>query len=198
MSSKNEEQFSSISVFYDKKYVRILKLTASGPDEYSGYIYDEESQKFSQKDISSYLVRIPSISSISCCENISRHVFNLLFFALNTTREYMIGNSPDRLLTSVCIKNGEVAELGNCEESAGSEILLNVVINKIKNNEIDWGIISYFGVEEINGREAVYIELIHRDFSNIFIIPVTYSKNERIYMEIKIGETELFLSGSAV
>jgi len=195
---ESEDIFSSISIFYDKEYVEIINLTPLGKDEFSGFEYNEETQKFIQKSISSDLVRIPSLSSISACENISKHVFTLLFFALNTTKEYMIGNAPERLLTSICVKNGQNKGLANSQESDGSEILVNEVINKIKRHEVDWGVVCYFGVEEVNGREAVFIELIHRDFADIFVIPVIYHPNESIYMKIKTGETELFLSGNAI
>lgn len=197
-SQENEDRFSSISIFYDNEYVEIIDLTPLGKDKFSGFVRNEETQKFIQKDISSDLVRIPSISSISVCENISKYTFTLLFFALNTTREYMVGNAPQRLFTSICVKNGQNSGLANSPEADGSEILVNEVINKIKRNEVDWGVVSYFGVEEVNGREVIFIELIHRDFANIFVIPVIYHPNERTYMEVKTGETELFLSGNAI
>ena len=45
----------------------------------------------------------------------------------------MVGNAPQRLLTSICVKNGQNSGLANSQEADGSAILVNEVINKINN-----------------------------------------------------------------
>jgi len=193
----------SINAFYEKTYTELLNLspkyrtgnycaeqTGSGSSagigsEYSGFIYNDEIQHYLPRRIFGKNIEIPYFSSLKLCESISEHAFNLLYFALKTTKDFATGKIDQRLLASMCIKNSSRVNLSTCEESQGSSGLTLDVINRINQGEAEWGLVLYFSADDYNQRSGIFIQLIHKYFTNVFFIPVDYTFGNDLHMAIQ-------------
>jgi hypothetical protein len=200
-----ENIWLSINTFYKKTYTELLNLSvpsASGEQsemlssEYSAYIYDDETQQYLPRQISVKGIEIPYFSSLKLCDSISEHVFNMLYFALNTTKLFAEGKSEQRLLASVSIKKSNRMNVSTCEEYQGHKALAIDVINRINAGEAEWGLVSYFTTEGDNHRSGIFIQLIHNYFTNVFFIPIDCTIGKALQVAIQTNETELFSSGN--
>ena len=195
----------SINTFYNKTYTELINLSQQNTngkyndsivDHYSAYIYDDEVQHYYRRYILGRDVEIPYFSALKLCDSISEHVFNLLYFSLNTTKDFAEGKVDQRLLSSISIKNTSKVNVSTCEESEGSRTLALDVIKRISCGEAEWGLISYFTSSDDNGRPGIFIQLIHSYFTNVFFIPVDYSAAKDLSVVIHTNAIELFSSGN--
>lgn len=196
ISEPFERTVTAIEIYYNNKKQILFDPEVTGKDQYSVYLPDDSTSDCIPHTIAGSQTLIPHISDVKFCKYLNEHVFSLIVLAIATTKSYMLGKTPERLLVSYCVVNGKCKDIFNVEESSGEELLVKQVMRKVSSNEVDYGIISYFGIDNDTKSEGIIIELIHSQVATIFFIPVNYKNADAFYMTVSTTATHVMTASS--
>lgn len=185
----NDEFFAIVETKINHQDVNLISPAFITPGHYRSKVYYEGTHATRLEGIQDQDILLINVSPISNIDNLNQYLFQIILLACNNLKvdlhNSLLQNHREETYSSLGIKNQQYCRTNHSFGDDSIHFLTRGLINKMEQNEIDWGLIYYFTKNDKTLEAGINIELLHPECCCTFFIPVKCSKGIFTTLRIK-------------
>jgi hypothetical protein len=191
----NDEFLAIVETKIDHRQVNLISPVFITPGHYRSKVYDEKTHMTKLEEIQGQNIHLADEFSLPKVDGINHHLFQLIILACNNLQLNLKNGasaSPnEEAYSSIGVKNNTYTRMTHSFGDTGIHLLTKGLIEKIDQQEIDWGLTYYFSENKKNQVNGINVELIHPQCCCTFFIPVKCTKGIFTTLRIKARNIKL-------
>ncbi len=185
----NDEFFAIVETKINHQDVNLISPAFITPGHYRSKVYYEGTHATRLEDIQDQDIQVINTSPVPEIDNLNQHLFQMIIFVCNNLKadlhNSLLQNHREQTYSSLGIKNHQYCRTSHSFGDDSIHLLTRGLINKMDQDEIDWGLIYYFTKNVKTLETGILIELLHPESCCTFFIPVKCSKGIFTTLRIK-------------
>lgn len=185
----NDEFFAIVETKINHQDVNLISPAFITPGHYRSKVYYEGTHSTRLEDIQDQDIQLINTSPVSEIGSLNQYLFQMIIFICNNLKadlyNSLLQSHREETYSSLGIKNQHYSRTSHSFGDDSIHLLTRGLINKMEQDEIDWGLIYYFTKNDKTSETGIQIELLHPECCCTFFIPVKYSKGIFTTLRIK-------------